>query len=333
MRSASIALVVCMAALSFTPSARAHEMRPGYLEIRESAEDTYEVLWKVPARGANERFGLHLKFADDVDLLGEPVGGFRAGSHIQRMRIKRAGGLTGSEVTIDGLDGTYTDVLLRLERADGSQLTHRMTAEAPSYVIEANPGPGQVGWTYFVLGVEHILLGIDHLLFVLALLLVVRGWGKLIGTITAFTVAHSITLALATLGFVHVPGPPVEAIIALSIVFVAAEIVRGRQGNPGLTARWPWIVAFTFGFLHGFGFAGALSEVGLPQTSIPIALLTFNLGVEAGQILFVMAILAICVAFRRIKFAPPEWAWRIPPYAIGGIAAFWMIERVVGFWE
>ena len=315
------------------PLAGAHEMRPGYLEIRESSPETYEVHWKVPARGSNERFGLYLEFADDVEMIGEPVGGFRGGSHIQRMRIKRAGGLTGSTVSIGGLDQTYTDVLLRLERADGSQLTHRLTPEEPSYAIESNPGAGQVAWTYFVLGVEHILLGIDHLLFVLALLLVVKGWRKLLGTITAFTLAHSITLVLATLGFVNVPGPPVEAIIALSIVFVAAEIIRSRQGHPGLTERWPWLVAFTFGLLHGFGFAGALSEVGLPQTSIPVALLMFNVGVEAGQLLFVAAMLVIYLLIRRIRFEPPEWAWRIPPYAIGGMAACWMIERVVNFWS
>ena len=167
----------------------------------------------------------------------------------------------------------------------------------------------------------------------LALLLIVAGWKKLIGTITAFTAAHSITLALATLGFVHVPGPPVEAVIALSIVFVASEIIRGRQGNPGLTARAPWLVAFTFGLLHGFGFAAALSEVGLPQKSIPMALLTFNIGVEAGQLLFVAAALALYAMFRRIPMTPPEWACRVPAYAIGGIAAFWMIERTAGFWN
>ena len=320
-------------AFAFLPSlAGAHEMRPGYLEIKESSQDTYDVLWKVPALGDNMRLGLYLRFADDVDMVNEPVVGFLGSAYIQRMRIRREGGLTGSLVTIDGLDTTFTDVLLRLERADGSEITHRLTPAAPSYVIEAEPGRGQVAWTYFVLGVEHILSGIDHLFFVLALLMVVAGWRKLIGTITAFTVAHSITLALAALGFVHVPGPPVEAVIALSIVFVAAEIIRGRQGNPGLTARLPWIVAFTFGLLHGFGFAGALTEIGLPQSAIPLALFTFNVGVEAGQLLFVGAVLVLYSVARRIQQTPPEWAWRIPTYAIGGVAAYWMIDRVVGFW-
>ena len=320
-------------AFAFLPSlAGAHEMRPGYLEIKESSQDTYDVLWKVPALGDNMRLGLYLRFADDVDMVNEPVVGFLGSAYIQRMRIRREGGLTGSLVTIDGLDTTFTDVLLRLERADGSEITHRLTPAAPSYVIEAEPGRGQVAWTYFVLGVEHILSGIDHLFFVLALLMVVAGWRKLIGTITAFTVAHSITLALAALGFVHVPGPPVESVIALSIVFVAAEIIRGRQGNPGLTARLPWIVSFTFGLLHGFGFAGALTEIGLPQSAIPLALFTFNVGVEAGQLLFVGAVLVLYSVARRIQPTPPEWAWRIPTYAIGGVAAYWMIDRVVGFW-
>ncbi len=326
--------ILCLLAVSLWPSvASAHEMRPGYLEIRESAVDTYDVLWKVPARGDNMRLGLYLRFADDVEVVDEPVAGFMRGAHIQRMRIRRSGGLTGTSVTIDGLDRTYTDVLLRLERLDGTILTHRLTPEVTSYVVVADPGRGQVAWTYVVLGMEHILFGIDHLLFVLALLMIVVGWRKLFGTITAFTVAHSITLTLATLGFVHVPGPPVEAIIALSIVFVAAEILRGRHGQPGLTARCPWIVAFTFGLLHGFGFAGALSEIGLPQSSIPLALFTFNVGVEAGQLLFVGAILAFYAIVRRFQETPPEWEWRIASYAIGGVASFWMIERVVGFWQ
>ncbi len=325
--------LVLLAFASLPALANAHEMRPGYLEIKESSQDTYNVLWIVPALGDNMRLGLYLRFADDVDMVAEPVVGFLGNAHVQRMRIYREGGLTGTLVTIDGLDATFTDVLLRLERIDGTELTHRLTPAAPSYIIEAEPGRGQVALTYFVLGVDHILNGVDHLLFVLALLMVVVGWRKLLGTITAFTVAHSITLALAALGFVDVPGPPVEAIIALSIVFVAAEIVRGRMGNPGLTARLPWIVAFTFGLLHGFGFAGALSEIGLPQSAIPLALFSFNVGVEVGQLIFVAAVLVLYSIARRIQAKPPEWAWRVPAYGIGGIAAYWMIDRVVGFWS
>jgi hydrogenase/urease accessory protein HupE len=188
------------------------------------------------------------------------------------------------------------------------------------------------------LGIEHIWGGIDHLLFVLALLLLVQGWRRVVATITAFTVAHSITLAAATLGFVHVPQTPVEATIALSIVFVAAEIVHGRQGKPGLAARWPWLIAFAFGLLHGFGFASALNQVGLPQNAIPVALLFFNLGVEAGQLLFIAAVLLVVALARKglgirhsILHTRFSWAWRVPPYAIGGVAAFWLIQRIAAF--
>ena len=182
---------------------------------------------------------------------------------------------------------------------------------------------------------RHILLGVDHLLFVLALFILVKGTGRLIATVTAFTVAHSLTLAGATLGFVHVPGPPVEAGIALSIVFVAAEIVHSRQGRPGVTERFPWIVAFTFGLLHGFGFASALSELGLPQSAIPVALLFFNIGVEIGQLLFIASIFAVMAlarqVTRRLGGSQPTWAWRVPAYAIGGISAFWVIRQISVF--
>jgi len=183
------------------------------------------------------------------------------------------------------------------------------------------------------LGIEHILGGIDHLLFVLALVLLVKGWKRLVGTITAFTVAHSITLAAATLGWVQMPGPPVEACIALSIALVAAELLRTHD-RASLALRWPWLIAFAFGLLHGLGFAGALREIGLPQQAIPLALFFFNAGVELGQLLFIAAVLAFAAAARPIarRFArPPAWAWRVPPYAIGGVAGFWVIQRIAAF--
>ena len=312
--------------------AHAHEMRPGYLEIRESAVDTYDVLWKVPAKGEGMRLGLYLRFDDDVRVVTETAAAFVGASHVQRIRIQRDGGLTGTTVQVGGLSASMTDVLLRLERLDGTEITHRITPDEPRYVFEAEPSSGQVAFTYLALGVDHILSGVDHLLFVFALLMVVVGWRRLVATVTAFTVAHSITLALASLGFVRAPGPPIEAVIALSIVFVAAEIIRGRHGNPGLTARLPWVVAFTFGLLHGFGFAGALGEIGLPQSSIPLALFSFNVGVEIGQLLFIAAVMILYGISKRLQPTPPEWAWRIPTYAIGGLAAFWVFERVVKFW-
>jgi hydrogenase/urease accessory protein HupE len=203
--------------------------------------------------------------------------------------------------------------------------------EEPVFATE--PSQWEVLWTYLVLGFEHILLGIDHLLFVLALLLVVRSWKLLFGTITAFTIAHSITLGLASLGFVSVPGAPVEAIIALSIVFVAAEIVRSYRGNPGITERAPWLVACSFGLLHGFGFAGALSEIGLPQSAIPMALLSFNLGVELGQLAFVVTLVLVYQAVKRVPLKLPQWSQLVVPYAIGSVAMFWVVERVLAFWQ
>jgi hydrogenase/urease accessory protein HupE len=238
-------------------------------------------------------------------------------------------------IHIDGLAQTSTDVLVRFDFADGVNEARRLTPGNPSFTVPIQPSRLEVARTYFLLGVEHILSGIDHLAFVLALLILVKGMRRLIITVTAFTIAHSLTLAGATLGFVHMPGPPIEAAIALSIVFVASEIIHSRQGKPGLTENYPWVVAFTFGLLHGFGFAGALSEIGLPQNSIPIALLFFNVGVEIGQLLFIACVFAVIALARhiarRINVPQPAWAWAVPPYAIGGVAAFWVIQRIAAF--
>ena len=235
-------------------------MRPAYLELRQTGPDTYNVLWKVPGLGDEMRLGVYVTLPEGSTNLSEPRGVFVNGAFIERWTVKRAGGLTGGTIHIDGLSATAIDVLVRVERLDGSTQLARLTPSSPSFVVEATPSKTQVVRSYLSLGVEHILGGVDHLLFVLALLIITRGSWRLIKTVTAFTVAHSITLSLAALGFVRVPSAPVEAVIALSIVFVAAEIVRSRQGRPGLTERAPWVVAFTFGLLHGFGFAGALSR-------------------------------------------------------------------------
>jgi hydrogenase/urease accessory protein HupE len=218
---------------------------------------------------------------------------------------------------------------------DGRSWTSIVRPSQPWLEIAASPTGWKVAGSYLVLGVEHILGGVDHLLFILALVLLVQGWKRLVVTVTAFTVAHSITLAAATLGFVDSPGPPVEACIALSVAFVASEIVRARQGNPGMARRWPWLVAFAFGLLHGFGFAGALREVGLPPNAIPLALAFFNIGVELGQIIFIAFVLGLVAVggkvAQRIRVPRPAWAWIVPPYAIGGVAAFWVIQRIAAF--
>ncbi len=315
---------LCVAAL-------AHEVRPAYLELREAAPDTYDVLWKVPAVGDTLWMALSVRFPEDTRRITEPREFFSGAARLERWRIQRPGGLGGQTIGIQGLAGTHMDALVRVTRLNGVTQTARATPDAPAIVIETTASDWQVTRTYLLLGIEHILLGIDHLLFVLALVLLVKGWKRLVGTITAFTLAHSLTLAAATLGLIHVPGPPVEACIALSIVFVAAESLHSRAGRPGLTERAPWLVAFIFGLLHGLGFASALREVGLPPHAIPIALLFFNVGVEIGQLAFIAAVLGLIAAVRRIRLPVPRWAPLIPPYAIGAIAMFWVIQRINGF--
>ena len=311
-------------------AAQADIFRPAYLELRETEPGRYDVLWKVPALGYR-RLAARVRFPEGTRNVTEPAGHFEGGAFLERWRIERAGGLTGQEIAIDGLLGGVTDVIVRLERADGTSQMERLLPESARFTIAAPAGTGEVAWSYLVLGVEHILGGVDHLLFVLALLLVVRGGMRIFLTITAFTLAHSITLVAASLGWVHVPGPPVEAMIALSIVFVAAEAVQGLQGRPGLTARAPWVVAFSFGLLHGLGFAGALAEVGLPQKAIPVALFMFNVGVELGQLIFVAVALAAGALLARLRLPRPERLQWAACYAIGAVAMFWVIERVSGF--
>ena len=324
-------ILVVLFVLGASP-ASAHEVRPGYLEINETQPGRYDVNWKVPARG-DLRLAIYPRFPDDCEPVGEPLTRKVGASYIDSSTLYCPQGLTGSTIHIDGLSGTLTDTLVRLEFADGTSRVARLTSADPQFVVPAAPTLMQIAASYFGLGIEHILLGIDHLLFVLALLLLVQGFRRVVLTITAFTVAHSITLAAATLGWVHVPSGPVEAVIALSIVLVAAEIVREERGDASIARRWPWSVALMFGLLHGFGFAGALSELGLPQNAIPLALLFFNVGVEAGQILFITAVLLLWQLLKRVRIALPKQASYAPAYAIGIVAAFWTVERVASFWS
>ena len=328
-RRAVLALVALVAALA-APAA-AHEVRPGYLEIIETGPESYDVLWKVPAAGDNLRFGLYVRFPEATVDTREPLGRFVGDAYVTRWSVRHPGGLTGETIHIDGLRTTLTDVIVRSERLDGATSVARIEPSNPTLVVPAAPSRLELAGTYFVLGVEHILFGIDHLLFVLSLLLIVEGARRLVATITAFTLAHSVTLAAATLGWAHVPGAPVEAVIALSIVFVCAEIVRRQRGEESLTARAPWLVALVFGLLHGFGFAGALEEVGLPGHAIPTALLLFNVGVEAGQLAFVAVVLGGAALLRRAMGPLPRAARLVPAYGIGAVAMFWTIERVASF--
>lgn len=314
-------------ALGFAASSYSHALQPGYLALRPIDKNIYAVTWKTPAVGGRPMaIAARLPESCEPRTPGQPV--WDGAAYVARWTATCPGGLVGGTIAIDGLAAMQTDVLLRIQRPDGTAQTARLTPAASSFVIEEAPGTLDVAGTYLALGVEHILLGIDHLLFVLALLILVTGWRRLVWTITAFTVAHSITLAAATLGFVRVAQGPVEAVIALSIVFVAMEIVHTRQGRPGVTESRPWIVAFAFGLLHGFGFAGALAQLGLPEQAIPVALLFFNVGVEVGQLMFVAAILAVIATWRHLEAPWPQWAWRVPVYTIGSLAAYWTIERV-----
>lgn len=324
----SVALLLLLVMAGYAASASAHEVRAGYLRIQQTGTETYDVLFRVPARG-ELRMAMYASLPEHCRPLGEVRTWQQSTAFMERWVAVCPGGLVGHEVTIDGLSYTVTDVLGRYERLDGTTQIARLKPSEPSFTVSDSESWQEVAATYTTLGIEHILLGIDHLLFVLALLMIVSGWRKLVATVTAFTVAHSVTLVAATLGWVNVPQAPVEAVIALSILFVAAEIVHWRQGKEGVTRRKPWLVAFTFGLLHGFGFAGALAEIGLPEHAIPLALLFFNLGVEAGQLMFIGVVFAVWAVLRRVPL--PEWAWRVPVYSIGTMAAFWTIERISGF--
>jgi hydrogenase/urease accessory protein HupE len=322
-------ILVALASLLVPLPGHAHEVRPAYLDLSEDGPGEFSVLWKTPMLG-EMRLALQPVFSGPVEAVTPVATRTTGNAAVQTWRL-RAEGLRGQTVRIAGLETTLTDALVRVAFTDGSTWVHRLTPRQPGAIIPTRLSAWGVAGTYLALGVEHILTGIDHLLFVLALLLLTRGTWRLVRTVTAFTVAHSITLGLATLGLIHVPSRPVEAVIALSIVFVAAEIVQARRGRSGLAAQMPWIVAFIFGLLHGFGFAGALSEVGLPEGHIPVALLFFNLGVEVGQLLFIAAVLTLVAGARRIPMAWPRWAGLVPPYAIGSLAMFWVIQRVAAF--
>lgn len=308
----------------------AHEVRPSYLELREYKAGEFDALLKTPMQG-DRRLALAPTFSARTEVLTPTVTVATGSAAVQTWRFRLLEPLRGTILGIDGLESTTTDALVRIVFLDGTSWVHRLTPQEPSTAIPAVQSSLSVADVYLRLGIEHILLGIDHLVFVLALLILARGTWRLVKTVTAFTLAHSLTLALATLGYVHVPPAPVEAVIALSIVFVAMEIIRLREGHEGLTAKAPWVVAFTFGLLHGLGFAGALSEVGLPEKHVPLALLFFNVGVEIGQLVFIATALSFISVLMRVRSTWPRWADLVAPYTIGSIAMFWVIERASTF--
>jgi hydrogenase/urease accessory protein HupE len=322
-----VRIILFLAALfAIAPAALAHEIRPAFLQIREIEPGAYDILWKTPAQG-DMRLALNVTLPANCANAGDPRTAMVDGAVIQTWRAICKGGLVGQTLAIENLSQTLTDTIIRYEPLEGRSKSFLLKPDRPFVVILAQQPWTDVGATYFGLGVEHILLGFDHLMFVLALLILVGDTRRLLAAVTAFTVAHSLTLAGTTLGWIRLASAPVEAMIALSIMFVAVEIMRVRAGRESLAARLPWLASFAFGLLHGFGFAGALREIGIPDDAVGLALLFFNLGVEAGQILFIAGVLAVLLLWRQTRLATPAWSARAPVYVVGCTAAFWFIER------
>ena len=319
---------VYVVVLAPVQSAQAHESRPAYLEIKERAPGRYDVLWRTPVL-SGMRLPVVLKFPDDVRHVTEPTLRELPDSLIERRLIDAGGsGLAGKRIEFVGLQATITDVLVRMQLRDGTDSTTLVRPSQAWIEIAVSRGLLAVAGAYFKLGLEHILFGVDHLLFLLGLLLIVNDRWMLVKTVSSFTVAHSITLAIATLGYARAPEPPLTAAIALSILFLGPEIVRSQRGETSLTIGHPWVVAFAFGLLHGFGFASGLTTMGLPRAEIPLALLLFNLGVEAGQLLCVLMVLILARACRVLDVRLPRRLDALPAYAIGSLGAFWTIQRL-----
>lgn len=316
-----------LALLVVSPAAHAHEVRPAYLEITETAPGQFNVLWRTPVL-AGLRLPVVLKLPDGVRNLKDPVVQELTDSRVERRWIDAGPkGLAGKRIEFPGLQLTITDVLARVRLLDGRDYTQLVRPPQPWVEVAAQPSWATIAGGYIVHGIQHILFGVDHLLFVLGLLLIVKGRWMLLKTITAFTIAHSITLAIATLGYAQAPVPPLNAAIALSILFLGPEIVRGWHGETSFTIRHPWVVAFAFGLIHGFGFAGALTSAGLPPRDLPLALLSFNVGVEIGQVAFVVLILLLERSFHQLQIRWPRWVEAMPGYTVGSLGAFWTIER------
>jgi hydrogenase/urease accessory protein HupE len=323
-------VLLLLAGLLLAPAAAAlaHEARPGFLELRETGPETCSFLWKKPSGGEVEiqiapviPEGCHLRTSDRQAL--------SPGAIIVRGTLSCPGGLAGKTIAIAGLEATITDVLVRLHHADGRLESHLLRPATPSVTLGGITSATERALSYLQLGVQHILLGVDHLLFVLGLLLIVSDHWMLLKTITSFTLAHSITLAIATLGYASAPLPPLNTAIALSILFLGPEIVRTWRGGTSFTIRHPWVVAFAFGLLHGFGFASGLTAMGLPKAEILLALLLFNVGVEIGQLFFVFLILGLERAFRALEVRWPRFAEALPGYTVGTLGAYWTIQRTL----
>ena len=327
-------LCVCLALLLGLSgsSARADYFRPAYLQLTEHAGGVYDVRWKTPAQSEVAVMPIKPVFPAGAHMTRPLISSYATGAAVMTGQVLVPGGVEGKTLRFDGLADSGNQVLVRFIRTDGGDDLYKVAPTEPELVIPKDPDSISVSARYTQLGIEHIWFGFDHLLFVTALFLLVANMRALFWTITSFTVAHSITLALVTLDVIHVPVPPVEAFIALSIVFVAVEVARKDQGHPSLATRMPWLVAFTFGLLHGLGFASALAAIGLPRNNVPLALLFFNVGVEIGQIAFVSALILISTLARRLAQPTQLWAARLAScYGIGGLASYWLLDRISNF--
>jgi hypothetical protein len=319
-------LVLALASLlGPSPAALAHDFQPGYWELREVGPDVYSVLWRPPAFG---EFELAVEPIYPPECAAAEPTAADAGDP-PRATLRCVGGLGGKVLEVGGFEQTPIDVLLRVDHRDGSSETHLLSPVRPAVTLARPTSALHRAATYLRLGVEHILLGVDHQLFVLGLLLIVGDRWMLVKTVTSFTFAHSITLAIASLGYASAPMRPLDAAIALSILFLGPEIVRVWRGETSLTIRHPWVVAFAFGLLHGFGFASGLTSMGLPADEIPLALLLFNVGVEIGQLLFVFLVLGLARSFRVLEMRWPRWVEALPGYTVGTLGAYWTIQRTV----
>ncbi|MCJ7555661.1 MAG: HupE/UreJ family protein [Gammaproteobacteria bacterium] len=328
-RSLLVLTIILILSAGFVNGALAHESQPGSLEIRQLSANRYEVLWRAPIYYGKPH-PARLQLPDNWETVGTSTIKQLPDSALHRRIVAVPGEtINGSIIRFPGLEATITDVFVRITRLDGTTSAQVVRPTEPFAQLRGERPWYESSGEYLGLGFHHILMGIDHLLFVLGLLIIVGGRKMLIKTITAFTVAHSITLAIATLGYANAPGPPLNAAIALSILFLGPEIVRVWRGQTSFTINHPWVVAFAFGLLHGFGFASGLSTVGLPQAEIPLALLMFNVGVELGQIVFVVLILLVCRSFKVLEVHWPRWAEYAPGYTIGSLGAFWTIQRTL----
>ena len=314
------------AALAALPAA-ADELRPGYLELTQQDAQRWQVIWKAPVLG-----GLATRTRPAFPQFcrqSPPQARVEGLVLVAESRLTCDKDLAGSRVGLAGMDAAFTDALLRIAPLGRPVQAARLTPQQAMVEVATVPDGWEVARSYFALGVIHILEGYDHLLFVIALVLLIGRPGAVVKAATAFTLAHSLTLIGSTLGLVGLAQAPVEALVALSIVFLAVEIVKREPANPGLTERWPWVVAFLFGLIHGFGFAGALREIGLPESDVPAALITFNLGVEAGQLVIIAAVLGLIALLRRFAGGAVGPAILAASYAIGTVGSFWFLERLL----